>query len=192
MLSPELLIQAYLSGSFPMADPDEDNQIYWHTPTQRGLIPLDHRFKVPKNLARLYRKGVFETSINREFETVIRQCAALRPGDTWISEEIIDAYCELNCIGLAHSFEVWKDDQLVGGLYGVALGKVFCGESMFHTATDASKIALVFLVEFLREQKFELLDTQYLNPHLLQFGAYEITQEEYMLQFNEILNRSLP
>jgi len=175
-----------------MADPDEDNQIYWHTPTQRGLIPLDHRFKVPKNLARLYRKGVFETSINREFETVIRQCAALRPGDTWISEEIIDAYCELNRIGLAHSFEVWKDDQLVGGLYGVALGKVFCGESMFHTATDASKIALVFLVEFLREQKFELLDTQYLNPHLLQFGAYEISQEEYMVQFNEILNRSLP
>jgi leucyl/phenylalanyl-tRNA--protein transferase len=87
---------------------------------------------------------------------------------------------------------VWKDDQLVGGLYGVAIGKVFCGESMFHTATDASKIALVFLVEFRREQKFELLDTQYLNPHLLQFGAYEITQEEYMLQFNEILNRSLP
>jgi leucyl/phenylalanyl-tRNA--protein transferase len=192
MLSPELLIQAYLSGSFPMADPDEDNQIFWHTPEQRGLIPLDHRFKVPKNLARLYRKGVFETSINRDFEAVIRQCAALRPGDTWISEEIIEAYCELNRIGLAHSFEVWQNDQLVGGLYGVALGKVFCGESMFHTVTDASKIALVFLVEFLREQKFELLDTQYLNPHLLQFGAYEVSQEFYMLQFNEILNRSLP
>jgi len=192
MLSPEILVQAYLSGSFPMADPDEDNQIFWHTPEQRGLIPLDDRFKVPKNLARLYRKGVFETSINRDFQTVIRQCAALRPGDTWISEEIIEAYCELNRIGLAHSFEVWQNDQLVGGLYGVALGKVFCGESMFHTVTDASKIALVFLVDFLREQKFELLDTQYLNPHLLQFGAYEVSQEFYMIQFNEILNRSLP
>ncbi len=191
MLSAELLIQAYLSGSFPMADPEDNNQIYWHTPKKRGLIPLDERFKVPKNLARSYRKGIFQTSINRNFHEVISQCAALRPGDTWISNEIIEAYCELHRLGLAHSFEVWQNDVLVGGLYGVALGKIFCGESMFHTVTDASKIALIFLVEFLREQQFELLDTQYLNPHLLQFGAYEITQEFYLQQFNEILNRSI-
>jgi leucyl/phenylalanyl-tRNA--protein transferase len=188
VISVELLVQAYLSGSFPMADPEEGNQIYWHTPETRGLIPLDDTFKVPKNLMRLYKKEKFELTINRAFLEVIEQCSFLRQGDTWISEEIIDMYTEMHKLGLAHSFEVWLDGELVGGLYGVAIGKAFFGESMFHKVTDASKIALVFLVEFLKEQNFQLLDCQYLNPHLLQFGAYEVTQEDYLLRLQEVIH----
>jgi leucyl/phenylalanyl-tRNA--protein transferase len=171
-----------------MADPDEGDQIYWHTPETRGLIPLDDTFRVPKNLMRLYKKEKFELSINRAFPEVINQCSLLRKGDTWISEEIIDVYTQMHKLGLAHSFEVWLDGALVGGLYGVAIGKAFFGESMFHTVTDASKIALVFLVEFLKEQNFQLLDCQYLNPHLLQFGAYEVTQEEFLSRLQEIIH----
>ncbi len=188
MISVELLVQAYLSGSFPMADPDEGDQIYWHTPETRGLIPLDDKFRVPKNLMRLYKKEKFELTINRAFPEVIEQCALLRQGDTWISEEIIDVYTEMHKLGLAHSFEVWLDGALVGGLYGVAIGKAFFGESMFQKVTDTSKIALVFLVEFLKEQNFQLLDCQYLNPHLLQFGAYEVTQEEYLLRLQGVIH----
>jgi leucyl/phenylalanyl-tRNA--protein transferase len=145
-LSPQLLIQAYLSGSFPMADPDEDNQIYWHTPQIRGIIPLDDRFKVSKNLRRLYKSNKFDLFINRDFESVIRKCSELRNDDTWISEEIIDAYTALHHEGFAHSFEAYQNGELVGGLYGVSIGKAFFGESMFHTVTDASKICLVYLV----------------------------------------------
>lgn len=188
MISVELLVQAYLSGSFPMADPDEGDQIYWHTPETRGLIPLDDKFRVPKNLMRLYKKEKFELTINRAFPEVIEQCSLLRQGDTWISEEIIDVYTEMHKLGLAHSFEVWLDGALVGGLYGVAIGKAFFGESMFQKVTDTSKIALVFLVEFLKEQNFQLLDCQYLNPHLLQFGAYEVTQEEYLLRLQGVIH----
>jgi leucyl/phenylalanyl-tRNA--protein transferase len=188
VISVELLVQAYLSGSFPMADPDEGDQIYWHTPETRGLIPLDDTFRVPKNLMRLYKKEQFELTINRAFPEVIEQCALLRQGDTWISEEIIDVYTEMHKLGLAHSFEVWLDGALVGGLYGVAIGKAFFGESMFQKVTDTSKIALVFLVEFLKEQNFQLLDCQYLNPHLLQFGAYEVTQEEYLLRLQGVIH----
>jgi leucyl/phenylalanyl-tRNA--protein transferase len=187
VISVELLVQAYLSGSFPMADPDEGDQIYWHTPETRGLIPLDDTFRVPKNLMRLYKKEKFEMTINRAFPEVIEQCALLRQGDTWISEEIIDVYTEMHKLGLAHSFEVWLDGALVGGLYGVAIGKAFFWESMFQKVTDTSKIALVFLVEFLKEQNFQLLDCQYLNPHLLQFGAYEVTQEEYLLRLQGVI-----
>jgi leucyl/phenylalanyl-tRNA---protein transferase len=188
VISVELLVQAYLSGSFPMADPDEGDQIYWHTPETRGLIPLDDTFRVPKNLMRLYKKEKFELTINRAFPEVIEQCSLLRQGDTWISEEIIDVYTEMHKLGLAHSFEVWLDGALVGGLYGVAIGKAFFGESMFQKVTDTSKIALVFLVEFLKEQNFQLLDCQYLNPHLLQFGAYEVTQEEYLLRLQGVIH----
>ncbi len=188
VISVELLVQAYLSGSFPMADPDEGDQIYWHTPVTRGLIPLDDSFKVPKNLMRLYKKEKFQLTINRAFPEVIEQCSELRQGDTWISEEIIEVYTEMHKLGLAHSFEVWLDGVLVGGLYGVAIGKAFFGESMFQKVTDTSKIALVFLVEFLKEQNFQLLDCQYLNPHLLQFGAYEVTQEEFLSRLQEIIH----
>ncbi|MGB1094242.1 MAG: leucyl/phenylalanyl-tRNA--protein transferase [Bacteroidia bacterium] len=180
LLTPEILIQAYASGAFPMADPEEDNQIYWHTPQMRGVIPLDDRFKVSKNLKRLYKKDKFDLYINRNFDQVIDYCRSLREDDTWISDEILDAYKQLHEGGFAHSFEVYEEGNLVGGLYGVSIGKAFFGESMFHLVTDASKIALVFLVEFLREHDFLLLDTQYLNPHIAQFGAYEITHQEYV------------
>lgn len=179
MLSVDLLLRAYLSGAFPMAHPEDDNEIYWHTPNMRGIIPLDDRFRVTKNLARLYRSGKFEFKINGDFETVIRLCAEQRES-TWISEEIMDVYCELNRMGYAHSFEAWKDGELAGGLYGVCIRKAFFGESMFHRVTDASKLTLIFLVEFLREQDFKLLDTQYLNPHIASFGAYEIPHKTYM------------
>lgn len=171
-----------------MAHPDEDNEIYWHTPERRGLIPLDDRFRVPKNLRRLYNSGKFRFYINRSFETVIRACSELRSEDTWISEEIIESYIGLHHEGFAHSFEAWYGEELVGGLYGVSIGKAFFGESMFHHMTDASKATLVFLVEFLREKDFRLLDTQYLNPHLLQFGAYEVSHEEYMDMLNEAVS----
>jgi leucyl/phenylalanyl-tRNA---protein transferase len=187
LLSPQLLLQAYTSGSFPMADPEEDNQIYWHTPVMRGIIPLDERFHVSKNLMRLYRKKTFSVYINRNFETVIRKCQELRSDDTWISEEIVDAYLGLHEHGYAHSFEAYQNGELVGGLYGVSIGKAFFGESMFHTVTDASKICLVYLVEFLRDNDFQLLDTQYLNPHIEQFGAYEIPLKEYMRLLNKAL-----
>lgn len=180
LLTPEILIQAYSSGAFPMADPEEDNQIYWHTPQMRGVIPLDDRFKVSKNLKRLYKRDKFDLYINRNFDQVIDYCRSLREDETWISDEILDAYKQLHEGGFAHSFEVYEKGKLVGGLYGVSIGKAFFGESMFHLVTDASKIALVFLVEFLREHNFLLLDTQYLNPHIAQFGAYEITHQEYI------------
>ena len=163
-----------------MADPEEDNQIYWHTPVMRGIIPLDERFRVSKNLRRLYKQQRFSIYINRNFETVIRKCQNLRIQDTWISDEIIEAYIGLHEQGFAHSFEAYQEGKLVGGLYGVSIGKAFFGESMFHTVTDASKICLVYLVEFLRDHDFKLLDTQYLNPHIEQFGAYEIPHDEYM------------
>ena len=172
-----------------MADPDEDDAIYWHTPKVRGLIPLDDRFKVPKNLMRLYRKGIFELTINRAFREVIEACSIRKADSTWISQEIKDVYTELHEKGWAHSFEVWHEGKLVGGLYGVSIAKVFFGESMFHTMTDASKIALVFLVEFLREQDFKLIDSQYLNPHLLQFGAYAVTQEAFLDELRRILRQ---
>lgn len=163
-----------------MAHPDQGNAIYWHTPAVRGIIPLDDRFVVPKNLARLFRKNVFELHINKNFRGVVEACAQNREDDTWISEEIVEAYCALNERGLAHSFETWYEGELVGGLYGVSIGKAFFGESMFYRMRDASKIALVFLVETLRRNEFQLLDTQYLNPHLIQFGAFEISHEEYL------------
>lgn len=189
-LSPSLLLQAYMSGSFPMADPDEDHQIYWHTPKMRGIIPLDETFHVPKNVARKYKRNDFDVYVNRNFETVIRQCQQLRIEDTWISEDIVDAYVSLHEQGYAHSFEAYQDGRLVGGLYGVSIGKAFFGESMFHLVTDASKICLVYLVEFLREHEFQLLDTQYLNPHIAQFGAYEIPHKDFLKLLNKALNAS--
>jgi len=168
-----------------MAHPDEGNAIFWHLPEIRGIIPLDQRFKASKNLQKLYLKGKFQLFQNRDFECVIRNCAARN--DTWISDEIIDTYIDLHQMGIAHSFEAWQDGKLVGGLYGLAIGKAFFGESMFHLVTDASKIALLFLVDSLREQGFTLLDSQYLNDHIKQFGAYEINHDEYL----ELLNIAL-
>jgi leucyl/phenylalanyl-tRNA--protein transferase len=189
MIPSALLVSAYSSGWFPMAV--DHGEIRWYSPDPRGVIPLD-AFHVPVRLARVMRSGRFSLVVNRDFERVMRACAeADRQDDdpgTWISDEIIESYVELHRLGLAHSVETWQGDQLVGGLYGVALGGVFFGESMFHHATDASKVALAALVERLRERGFRLLDIQWVTPHLEQFGALEISRTEYL----RLLAQALP
>ena len=155
----------------------EDDSIQWFSPDPRAILPLED-FHVPHTLRRLVRKKVFETTIDRAFSTVIEACA--KHEDTWINLEIIESYTRLHDLGHAHSVEVWREGQIAGGLYGVAVGGAFFGESMFHYVTDASKIALVTLVEHLRARKFALLDTQWLTPHLQQFGGIEISRDHYL------------
>jgi leucyl/phenylalanyl-tRNA--protein transferase len=184
----ELLLAAYASGWFPMAD--EEGVISWYSPDPRGIMPLD-TFHVPSRLQRVVRKGSVQVEIDTAFEEVMRSCAvAERQPDetgTWISEEIIESYCALHAQGFAHSVEVRHDGVLVGGLYGVALGGAFFGESMFHRVTDASKVALVALVDRLRSRGFILLDTQWVTAHLQQFGAIEIPRPQYLRLLEESL-----
>ena len=175
MIDPELLLQGYRLGVFPMGM--EDDSIGWFSPDPRAIIPLEN-FHVPHDLRRLARKNVFEIKIDNSFGEVIRGCAKRK--DTWINPEIIESYQQLHELGHAHSVEAWTGNKLVGGLYGVAVGGVFFGESMFHRVRDASKIALVGLVERLRARKFVLLDTQWVTPHLEQFGAVEIPRSQYL------------
>lgn len=181
MIPTDLLISAYAGGWFPMAV--DGGEIRWFSPDPRGIIPLDG-FHVPARLARVVRRGLFRIRIDTAFDAVIRACAEAErdrddPG-TWISEEIIQSYQMLHARGFAHSVEAWREERLVGGLYGVALRGAFFGESMFHTETDASKVALVALVERLRECGFVLLDTQWVTGHLEQFGAIEIPRKQYL------------
>ncbi len=176
VLTPDYVLAGYRSGLFPMADPHAGNIVLWFDPDPRAILPLD-TFHVTKNLARLVRRGAFEVTRDRDFEGVIRACADRE--ETWISEEILQAYVALHRLGYAHSVECWREERLVGGLYGVALGGAFFGESMFHRERDASKVALVHLVDTLRRGGFVLLDTQYLTPHLARFGALEIPRAEY-------------
>lgn len=189
MLPVDLLVSAYASGWFPMAVGERD--IRWFSPDPRGIIPLD-AFHVPRRLARVVRRGVFRIEINRRFEDVIRGCALADrddEGGTWIDDEIFESYCAMHEAGYAHSVEAWIGDRLAGGLYGVALGGAFFGESMFHEVTDASKVALVALVERLRERDFTLLDTQWTTPHLEQFGAVEIPRARYLRMLAVALER---
>lgn len=174
-LAPERLLAAYAAGIFPMAD--EAGTVHWLAPDPRAVIPLD-RFKVSRSLRSTRRGGAFTFTINRAFVEVIEACADREDG-TWISQEIHDAYCKLHQLGYGHSVEAWMGDQLAGGLYGVAIGGAFFGESMFHRVTDASKVALVVLVERMREREFTLLDVQFMTDHLRQFGAVEIPRLEY-------------
>ena len=176
MIDPELLLQGYRFGVFPMAK--EDGAIEWFSPDPRAILPLED-FHVPHMVRRLLRKKVFETKIDNRFADVIEACAAR--DDTWINREIIESYMRLHELGYAHSVEAWASGKLAGGLYGVVIGGAFFGESMFHRVTDASKIALVALVEHLRARKFMLLDTQWLTPHLQQFGGIEISRNHYLL-----------
>ena len=188
MIPTELLLAAYASGWFPMAD--EEGVISWYSPDPRGIMPID-TFHVPSRLQRVVRRTVVQVDIDTAFEEVMRACAEAErePGDsgTWISDEIIESYCALHAQGYAHSVEVRQDGTLVGGLYGVALGGAFFGESMFHRATDASKVALVALVNRLRARGFVLLDTQWVTAHLQQFGAIEIPRPEYLRRLDESL-----
>lgn len=181
MIPIDVLVAAYARGWFPMAG--DDGEIRWYSPDPRGIIPLE-LFHVPQRLARIIRRGEFQIHIDRDFGSVIRACAAAAregpdPG-TWISEEIIESYCALHRAGGAHSVEAWQGERLAGGLYGVAVGGAFFGESMFHRVSGASKVALAALVERLRARGFRLLDTQWVTGHLEQFGAIEISRRKYL------------
>lgn len=175
MIEPELLLEGYRLGLFPMAM--QNGAIEWFSPEPRGILPLPD-FHVPHALQRTLRKNIFEIRLDTSFGEVMQACA--KRADTWINREIVESYTRLHQLGHAHSVEAWCDGKLAGGLYGVSLGGAFFGESMFHRATDASKIALCGLVEHLRAKKFVLLDTQWLTPHLLQFGGIEIPRHEYL------------
>jgi len=183
MIDPEVLLQGYRLGVFPMAM--EDGTIEWFSPDPRAILPLKE-FHVPHALERLFRKQTFEIRFNVSFAEVMRECA--RRPETWINDEIVASYTRLHHLGLAHSIEAWQDGRLAGGLYGVSIGGAFFGESMFHHVRDASKIALLGLVEHLRARKFVLLDTQWLTPHLQQFGAIEIPRADYLHLLTRAVN----
>ena len=188
IITPEIVLKAYALGVFPMAESREDEDLHWIDPNLRGILPLDD-FHLPRRLAKTCRQGRFTVRIDHAFRDVTEACAeatALRPG-TWINRDIVDLYSRLHDIGHAHSVECWRDGRLVGGLYGVSLGAAFFGESMFSRERDASKVALVHLVMRLRYGGFELLDTQFVTPHLRQFGAIDIAREAY----HQLLGRAL-
>lgn len=176
LLDPQFLLTAYCSGYFPMAE-SKTGAVNWHSPDPRAIFELTD-FKIPRSLHQTLKKNFFEIRLNSRFEEVIRSCGERE--ETWISEEIVQSYLELHRLGLAHSVESWKEEKLSGGLYGVSIGGAFFGESMFSRERDASKVALVALVQRLKEQGFELLDTQFITPHLRRLGASQIPRIEYL------------
>lgn len=182
IIPPEKLLAAYAQGVFPMA---EDGEILWFSPQNRGLIPLDERFHIPKNLRKTLRRKPFEIRRNGDFRQVVSACS--QRTETWIDDTILESYANLHALGFAHSIETWQNDQLVGGLYGVSLGRAFFGESMFSKVTDASKVALVALVDWLRAQQFTLLDTQWMTQHLRQFGGFEVPRPVYLELLHEAI-----
>jgi leucyl/phenylalanyl-tRNA---protein transferase len=179
-ITPEVLLKAYACGIFPMAENAEDSALYWIEPDMRGIIPL-RQFHVPARLARTVRSERFEVRVDHDFNAVLAGCAESRPGRsrTWINARISALYRKLYDIGHCHSVEAYEGDELVGGLYGVSLGRAFFGESMFHHTRDASKVALVHLVARLRAGGFTLLDTQFVTDHLKMFGAIEVPRRQY-------------
>ncbi|WP_439557956.1 leucyl/phenylalanyl-tRNA--protein transferase [Dyadobacter sp.] len=178
-LSPDDILNGYINGIFPMAE--ADGTIYWYSPNPRAIIPLN-AYKPSKSLRPILNKNYFEIRIDSDFEGVMRGCAAPRtkePG-TWISEDIIESYSELHRFGYAHSVEAYRENRLVGGLYGVSINGVFFGESMFTVESNASKVAFHYLIEILKHNGFRLLDTQFINDNVLRYGAIEIPREEYL------------
>lgn len=190
-ITPQVLLKAYACGIFPMAESADDNALYWIEPERRGILPLDD-VHIPKSLARTIRRGGFEVKIDNDFEGVIEGCAAPRAGrrSTWINGRIRNLYRELFALGHCHTVEVWQDGELVGGLYGVHLGRAFFGESMFSRARDASKIALVYLIARLKYGGFTLLDTQFVTGHLARFGAIEVSRQTFQRLLEEALGTS--
>ena len=190
-ITPEILLKAYAAGIFPMAEDADDPAIYWVEPRARGILPLDG-FHLSKRLARTIRSDLFEVRIDQDFDAVIAGCAAPRANAerTWINGRIRDLYGALFEAGHAHTVEVFLDGQRVGGLYGVSLGAAFFGESMFHTARDASKVALVHLVARLRAGGYRLADTQFVTDHLSQFGAEEVPRHIYKRRLAEAIGQS--
>lgn len=187
-ITPQVLLKAYACGIFPMAESADDNALYWIEPERRGILPLD-RLHVPRRLARTVRAGAFEIRVDSDYHGVIDGCAASRPGrrSTWINARIRRLYAELFELGYCHTVETWRDGRLVGGLYGVHLGRAFFGESMFSYDRDASKVALIHLVARLKYGGFSLLDTQFVTDHLLRFGATEVSRENFQRLLEEAL-----
>ena len=188
-ITPEVLLKAYACGIFPMAESADDPTLFWHEPEMRGIFPL-HSFHVPTRLARTVRTDRFTVTVNRDFDAVIDGCAAPARGRsrTWINGRIRHLYRQLHERGHCHTVEVYDGDRLVGGLYGVSLGRAFFGESMFHQERDASKIALVHLVARLKAGGYQLLDTQFITEHLLTFGAIEVPRAQYHRLLEAALN----
>lgn len=198
-VTPELLLEAYCAGYFPMARTARGRNLYWFNPDMRGVLPLDEMgaFHIPRSLQKFLKKSPYRLSADEDFARVISACAANRRegrDDTWINKQIIGLYTELHAAGYAHSVEAWAEENgaetLVGGLYGVSIGGAFFGESMFSTRTNASKAALVHLVERLRGAGYALLDAQFENDHLTQFGFRGIAREDYLLRLRHALSIS--
>jgi len=182
MIPVSTLLAGYRTGYFPMS---VDGGIRWFSPGRRGILPLD-RFRVPRRLTRLLRQARFHSTVNRSFREVITACASRPdPRGNWIDDEILESYCALHEVGHAHSVEIWDGDELAGGLYGVSLRGAFFGESMFHVVHDASKVALHVLVDRLRARRYQLLDIQWVTPHLARFGAVEIDRGDYLMALGE-------
>jgi leucyl/phenylalanyl-tRNA--protein transferase len=179
-IPPDLLIRAYASGVFPMSESADDPEVFWVRPETRGIIPLEG-FHTPKSLSKTIRRHDFDIRRDADFDGVIDGCAESKPGRqrTWINGPIREAYGELFRRGLCHTVEAWREDRLVGGLYGVTLGRAFFGESMFARERDASKVCLAHLVAHLRERGFVLLDTQFTTEHLKRFGAIDVPRNRY-------------
>ncbi len=189
-ITAELVLKAYTYGVFPMAKSRGDTDVFWVQPKLRGVIPLD-QFHVSHSLRKRLRKGAYTVTVDTAFAAVMAGCAESTENraDTWINNRIIDLFAELHDAGLAHSVETWEGDRLVGGLYGLAMGAAFFGESMFCRASDASKVALCHLAGILKAGGFTLLDTQFITDHLKQFGTVEISQKEYLAQLSAALAR---
>lgn len=194
-VTPEMILEAYRQGIFPMADTADSSFFHFYRPDQRGLLPIKD-LHIPKSLQKSLNKRPYNIRFDTAFSDVIDGCAKTNKtgerDNTWINPLIRDVFIELHEMGYAHSVEAWNfKDELVGGLYGLSIGAVFCGESMFSTATDASKIALVHLCQHLAEKEFTVLDTQFINDHLKQFGAYEMPQEEYETLIQIEMNKNV-
>jgi leucyl/phenylalanyl-tRNA---protein transferase len=188
-LTPQMLLNAYAQGYFPMADPDDGN-IYWYDPNPRTILPLES-FHIPRRLERTVKQKKFEIRIDTAFQGVMELCAEPRKHQdrTWINEELIELYTTLHRHGFAHSVETWQNGELVGGVYGVSIGGLFAGESMFSRARDASKVALVALVDVLKRNGYVLFDVQFTNEHLKQFGVLEIPRAHYKIRLERALER---
>jgi leucyl/phenylalanyl-tRNA--protein transferase len=190
-ITPAILLKAYACGIFPMAETADDPAMFWVDPTERGILPLDG-FHIPRSLRKTIRQGIFEMRVDTAFAAVLDGCAEPAPDrkQTWINAEIRALYLSLFRQGHAHSVEAWYEGHLVGGLYGVSLGAAFFGESMFSRKTDASKVSLAYLVDRLRRGGYRLLDTQFITGHLAQFGAIEISRDDYHLLLEQAIQRS--
>ena len=184
-LTADLLLQAYQVGVFPMSEGRNDPEVFWVDPRMRGIFPLDG-FHISRSLAKSMRRGHLTITYDRAFEAVVQGCADR--DETWINDTIFGLYATLHKAGYAHSIEVWEAEHLVGGVYGVTIGAAFFGESMFSRSTDASKVALAYLIDRLRMGGFQLFDTQFITPHLARLGAVEIPRDHYRAMLVEALN----